>query len=113
MHRNESTLYRWLKRYKEEGIDGLLEVKAPPGVEPKIDGAVLEDLKAQLKRREGFASYGAIQQWLSEVHQLEVPDSTVHRTVHYRLKAKLKVPRPRSTDADEAQQEQYKKSCQH
>lgn len=111
LHRDEATVYRWLKRYKEKGIDGLLEVKIPPGVDPKIEGAILEDLKAQLKRAEGFASYRAIQQWLSEVHQLEVPYSTVHRTVRYRLKAKLKVPRPRSAKADEHQQEQYKKSC--
>ena len=42
---------------------------------------------------------------------LEVPYKTVHQTVHYRLKAKLKVPRPRSRQTDEAQQQSYKKTA--
>ena len=111
LNRDESTVYRWVQKYKRGGLDGLLEVKRAPGAEPTIRGETLERLKQKLSQREGFASYGAIQQWLKQICGLEVPYSTVHRTVRQTLKAKLKVPRPRSTDVDEHQQEAYKKTA--
>jgi transposase len=104
-------LYRWLQTYHRNGLDCLLEVKTAPVKTPRIQGTVLERLKQRLSQPEGFRSYGAIQQWLSQACEIEVPYSTVHRTVRYQLKAKLKVPRPRSKDANESQQQTYKKNC--
>jgi transposase len=111
LDRAESTIYRWLQNYHQQGLEGLLEVKTPPGKTPQIRGSVLERLKQQLAQPEGFASYGAIQTWLSEACGIEVPYSSVHRTVRYHLKAKLKAPRPRSKDTDEEQQQAYKKTA--
>lgn len=111
LNRNESTIHRWLQKYNQGGLNGLLEVKRAPGQRPKIGGAVLEQLKQQLSQPEGFASYGAIQTWLSQRCGIEVPYSTVHRTVRYQLKAKLKVPRPRSRGATPEQQQDYKKTA--
>ncbi|NJM74737.1 MAG: hypothetical protein HC852_01935 [Acaryochloridaceae cyanobacterium RU_4_10] len=68
----------------------------PPGKTPQIRGSDLEQLKHRLSQPVGFASYGAIQAWLSQECGLEGPYSTVHRTVRYQLQAKLKAPRPRS-----------------
>jgi putative transposase len=110
LDRAESTIYRWLQTYRHQGLDGLLNVKTPPGKTPQIRGTVLEQLKQRLSQPEGFASYGAIQAWLSHQCGIEVPYSTVHRTVRYQLQAKLKAPRPRSKDADERQQQAYKKT---
>jgi hypothetical protein len=56
--------------------------------------AVFAPLQARLATASGFASYGAIQQWLREEFALEVPSKTLHGLVHYQLKAKLKRPRP-------------------
>ncbi len=119
LNRDESTIYRWLQKYYQGGLDALLEVKTAPGQPPKIQGAVLERLQQHLAQPEGFRGYGAIQQWLAQVCGIEVPYSTVlgsacrtHRTVRYELKAKLKVPRPCSKDKDEQQQQAYKKTAQ-
>jgi putative transposase len=111
LDRDESTIYRWLQRYRQRGLDGLLNVKAPPGKTPQIRGSVLEQLKQRLSQPEGFASYGAIQDWLAQTCGLNIPYSTVYRTVRSRLKAKLKVPRPRSQAVDEQHQQTYKKNC--
>ena len=51
-------------------------------------------LQARLATASGFASYGAIQQWLREEFALEVPSQTLYGIVPYQLKAKLKRPRP-------------------
>ena len=109
--RGESTVYRWLKLYKKGGLQAMLEIPTSPGKPPMISGEALEKLKARLAEPSGFESYGAIQQWLADECGLAVPYKTVHQTVHYRLQAKLKVPRPRSRQMDEAQQQAYKKTA--
>ena len=108
----ESTIYRWFKTYQNQGLEGLLAVKTSPGRPPKISEQVLIDLKKQLKTPSGFGSYGEIQEWLTEQHQLEMAYSTVHATVRYRLQAKLKASRPRSSEADPKVQDNFKKNCQ-
>lgn len=111
LNRNESTIYRWLQTYKQSGIEGLLSVKVSCGRTSTIKGEPLNQLKARLSQKSGFAGYGEIQQWLEQTWGLKIPYSTVHRIVRYRLKAKLKVPRPRSKDSDLIQQQDYKKNC--
>jgi putative transposase len=112
LDRDESTIYRWLQRYRQGGLESLIAVKRAQGQPPKIRGAALALLQEQLAHPEGFTSYGAIQDWLAQTCGLEIPYSTVYRTVRSRLKAKLKVPRPRSHAVDEQQQQAYKKTCQ-
>ncbi len=107
--RNESTIYRWLQKYQQGGLTKLLEVKVAPGIESKIKGQVLEQLQQKLSQPEGFESYRAIQSWLAKLCGVEIGYSTVHRIVRYQLKAKLKVPRPRSLKTTEQQQQTYKK----
>ena len=108
----ESTIYRWFKIYQNQGLQGLLVVKTSPGRPRKINGHALSDLKQQLATRTGFDSYGEIQSWLVKQHQLEAAYSTVHGTVRYRLQAKLKASRPRSSQADPKIQADFKKNCQ-
>jgi hypothetical protein len=62
---------------------------------------VLASLEQALHRPEGFASYGALRQWLRRTHGVEVQDKTLYTLVRVRFKAKRKVARPRHT----------KKSC--
>lgn len=96
LERNPSTISRWLQKYRQGGIGALLEVKTAPGQAPKINGQMLEDLKAQLAQPQGFKSYIEIKQWLHREYGRVVNYKTVHKTVRYRLQAKLKVPRPQS-----------------
>ena len=45
---------------------------------------------------EGFNSYGEIKLWFKIFWELDLSYWTVYEWVHYRLKAKLKTPRPRN-----------------
>ncbi len=87
-----------------------MEVKTSPGKPLEIDGEMRERLQERLKQPEGFKSYGQIQQWLEQEFGKAVKYKTVYKTVRYRLKAKLKVPRPRSIEQDEQGMELFKKT---
>jgi transposase len=94
LHRN--TVAAWLRRYRDGGLEALLAYKeagAPAG-QKTLPPAVFEQLKTRLATPTGFASYGAVQQWLRAEFGLDVPYKTLHGIVHYQLKAKLKRPRP-------------------
>ena len=71
---------------------------------------MLERLVERLQQPEGFQSYREIQQWLRQEFGREVKYKTVHKTVRYRLKAQLKVPRPRSLQPDEQAVGLFKKT---
>ena len=77
--RDESTIYRWLKRYKQGGIEALLNVKTAPGKVSKITPEALEKLKQHLAQPKGFNSYGQIQQWLKTECGVVVAYRTVHQ----------------------------------
>lgn len=109
--RAPSTLYRWFERYKGGGLASLLELGYANGGRPAVlPEAVQAALKERLQAPEGFASYGAIQNWLQEEYGLEVKYKTVHRMVRYQMKGKLKVPRPSSIHRDSAAGVEFKKT---
>lgn len=107
---HRSTVSRWLKQYRDGGLDGLLQVNPRSGRPRAITGEVLEGLKRELEDSEGFDSYGEVQKWLSLFHEQEVPYKTVHKTVRYYLKSKLKVPRPVSEKQEPGAVEAFKQT---
>ncbi|HEY9672690.1 MAG TPA: helix-turn-helix domain-containing protein [Waterburya sp.] len=48
IQRDDSTIYRWLKRYKQGGIEALLSVKTAPGKISKITPEALQQLSSTL-----------------------------------------------------------------
>lgn len=94
--RDDSTITRWLRKYKDNGRKGLLEVKQAPGKVALVGGEILERLKLRLLEPKGFHSYGEIRQWLVAEFGLKIAYKTVYELVRYRIGAKLKVPRPQS-----------------
>src|SRR5918998_1205641 len=109
LKRDESTIYRWLKTYKQHGITELLTVKKAPGKTPHIPPEVREKLIKKLQEPEGETSYGKLQLWLEKECGIKVSYKVVHDLVHYKLKADLKVPRPQSDKANEEVQVSFKK----
>ncbi|UIE37736.1 hypothetical protein [Leptodesmis sichuanensis] len=80
---------------REGGVNGMLERKTPAGGVRQI----LQWAEAALAKRlqdpeHGFASYGAIQQWLAEELGIEAQYHAVDHMTRYRLQAKLKAARP-------------------
>lgn len=108
--RDGSTITLWLQKYRQGGLSQLLNEKKAPGQSPQIQGEMLERLKQRLQQLEGFTSYRQIQQWLEQEFGKTIQYKTVHKTVRYRLKAKLKVPRPRSLEQDEQSVSLFKKT---
>ena len=110
--RHRVTISRWLSLYRQGGLNRLLEIGKSPGRTPLISKQVKEQLKQELADPEGFDSYREIQQWLLCVHGIEVSYWTVHKTVRYQLKSKLKVPRPVNLKQTAGAVENFKKNCQ-
>lgn len=108
--RDTSTISRWLQHYRRGGLSALLEEKKAPGRAWAIEGDMLVQLETQLQQPTGFKSYGEIVEWFQQTFGKTVPYQTVYKTVRYRLKAKLKVPRPRSLKQDERSVSLFKKT---
>jgi transposase len=106
-----ATVYRWLECYRAGGLARLLELgyvhSGRPSVLPEPVGAALKARLADPDR--GLASYREIQAWLAEEFALAIAYPTVHRRVRYRLKAKLKVPRPRHVQQSTTELVDFKK----
>lgn len=108
-HRN--TVGRWLWQYRAGGINAMLERKLATGGARKIPQWAETALAKRLQDpNHGFASYGAIQQWLAEDLGIEAQYHAVYQMTRYRLKAKLKVPRPQHIKQNAAQRESFKKT---
>ncbi|MBD1826825.1 hypothetical protein NDI47_07955 [Microcoleus vaginatus GB1-A2] len=71
----------------------------------------VERLSKKLLQPEGFSSYKEVHQWLTSCCEVEVSYRTVHQWARYRLKGKLKVPRPVSEKLKKGAVEELKKNC--
>ncbi len=91
--RDQATIYRWFRKYKVEGIDGLLEVKRGQGRKPAIPKDVMDRLKKHLTDPKAFRSYGEVKNWLKEECGVEASYKVVHEAVRYKLSIKLKKPK--------------------
>jgi transposase len=99
--RSKSTIESWLTRYRKKGLLGLVAWNYHGGQPPAISEPVLTALREKLSQPQGFKSDGEIQQWLNEEYGVEIHYKTVYQTVHYKLKAKLKVARPTHLKRDD------------
>jgi transposase len=110
-HRN--TVQTWLGKYRQGGVEAMLERKLSPG------GVRVIPLWAEValgKRLEdanhGFSSYGAVQEWLAQKLGVKAEYHAVYQMTRYRLQSKLKVPRPQNHKQSEPQREAFKKTLQ-
>jgi len=90
----------------------LLCQKPRPGRPRIMNPEIVEKLSEELNQVEGFSSYKEVHQWLTSCCDIPVAYRTVHQWVRYRLKGKLKVPRPVSEKQKPGAVEEFKKNCQ-
>ncbi len=88
----------------------MLEVKTAPGQVPHLTREALSGLVERLEKGTAFKSYGEIVEWLKVEYGLNLTYATVYSWVHYRLKAKLKVPRPQSAEQNIESVKLFKKT---
>jgi len=111
--KNTATLYRWLKQYRQGGLSQCLDLYQPQGKPCLIPAEIIEKLKERLQNPEGFLGYQEIQEWLKNEHQLDVGYHVVYRVVRRVLRAKPKVPRPKSSKRNEAKAQAFKQDLGH
>lgn len=94
VHRN--SVWAWLKAYKAGGLEQMLRIgtPGPKPVQKSLPAPVFNALEKQVEG-EGFSGYTHAQEWLRTQYGRDLPYSTVHKLVRYRLRAKLKRARPR------------------
>lgn len=90
---DRKTVGTWIATYESEGLEGLLERRYSPGRPSRLTEAQQEQLRSALKAPTGFSSYQQITDYIQETFGVQMPYKTVHTLVHYKWKAKLKVPR--------------------
>jgi len=88
----------------------LLHKGKSSGAKSKISPELEAKILLELKDPEGFSSYKEIQRWLKVMEDVEMSYTGVHNLIRYRLKAKLKVPRPVHAKQKEGAVEQFKKN---
>jgi transposase len=110
--RHRGTLQEWLRIYRTEGLAALEIVKSSPGGGNRVIPTWAEEsLSKRLQDPEnGFDSYGAVQEWLSETLGVEAEYHAVYQMTRYRLKAKLKVARPQHYKQDRESRLAFKKT---
>jgi transposase len=109
-HRN--TVQTWLSKYRDGGVEAMVEIKKSPGGVRVIPGWAEAALAKRLQENDGFQSYGAVQQWLAQTLGVEAEYHAVYQMTRYRLKAKLKVARPQNCKQDSQQRAAFKQTSQ-
>jgi transposase len=94
VHRN--SVWAWLEAYRAGGLEQILRIgkTGPKPVQKSLSPPVFYALEKQV-RGEGFSGYTHAQEWLRTEFGCDLPYSTVHKLIRYRLGAKLKRARPR------------------
>ncbi|WP_228061256.1 helix-turn-helix domain-containing protein [[Phormidium] sp. LEGE 05292] len=110
LHRDEATITRWVSLYKKGGVKALLKMSHPPGNKAIVPAEIVERLKEKLQQPQGFKSYVEVREWLEKDAGVKAAYKTVHKLVRYRLKAKLKVPRPSNKKQHPQAEEHFKKT---
>jgi putative transposase len=106
--RHRTTVSRWLSGYRLEGIKGLLAKGKSTGRKRAISPELETKICRELEDEEGFSSDKEVQRWLQVVENVEMSYSGVHQLVRYRLKGKLKVPRPVHVKPEKEVAEEFK-----
>ena len=88
--RDRVTLQRWLAKYKDGGLVGLLHREPYLGTSCQIPKAAQAALVERLATPGGFESYRAIKHWLEQEYGHVMTYQGVHNHVRYRLKFNLK-----------------------
>ncbi len=109
--KHRTTIQRWLSSYRKGGIEELLLQKPRSGRPRIMNPETVERLSKELQEPEGFSSYKEVHQWLTSCCEVKVSYRTVHQWARYRLKGKLKVPRPVSEKQKKGAVAEFKKNC--
>ncbi|PCI73881.1 transposase [Candidatus Dependentiae bacterium] len=109
-----STLKRWLKQYKDEGLASLLTLASGGNkksmITPPIHAALADRLESSSNP---FRGYWDAQTWIKEVFKKELQYNTVRTYLIRHFKTKLKTPRKSHYKKDEQAIEAFFKTSKY
>jgi len=92
-------------------MSSLLKLRRSTGRPRVIPSEVIAGISTKISEEScEFKSYKEIAAWVEDNYQVSVKYQTLHQQVHYRMKAKLKVPRRLSNKKDPAAAIEFKKN---
>jgi len=104
-----ATYSRWIKRYNEEGKDGLKRHESGrKDGNPKWDKKIFKDLFEKLDEMEEYWSVPKMKKWIKEEYKQDIPDSTIEYHLH-KSNYSWKTNRPSPYKGDKEQQASFKK----
>lgn len=83
------TVQKWFKKYRDQGIDGLLTSKKSTGRPSIVSASTLSDLKEKLTSSNSFKSYEDVHEWLQHKHGVDVNYKTIYGLLRYKLNVNL------------------------
>ncbi|TVQ47838.1 MAG: helix-turn-helix domain-containing protein [Gloeocapsa sp. DLM2.Bin57] len=83
------TVQKWFKKYRDQGIDGLLTSKKSTGRPSVVSASTLSDLKEKLTSSNSFKSYEDVYKWLQKNHGVDVNYKTIYGLLRYKLNVNL------------------------
>ena len=108
------TVQRWLKQYSASGFSSLLKIRQSTGRYRVIPTAVISGISKKISEEScEFKSYKEIVIWVEDNYQLSVKYQILHKQVHYRMKAKLKIARRCSNKKDASAAIDFKKKLKN
>lgn len=69
---DRNTVGRWLTDYAQGGLLTLLDVYVPAGKPKPLTPDQLRSLQQALAQPQGFASFGAVQQWIADTFAVQL-----------------------------------------
>lgn len=86
--RSRITVQRWLRLYRQGGIEEMLKVYQPSGRPRIIPDWAMERLKEELEKPERFNTYKEVQAWLDVELNIQASYDVVHYLIHDLMKVK-------------------------
>jgi hypothetical protein len=92
-------------------MSSLLKLRRSTGRPRVIPSEVIAGISTKISEEScDFKSYKEIAAWVEDNYQVSVKYQTLHKQLHYRMKAKLKVPWRLSNKKDSAAVIEFKKN---
>ena len=102
------TYVKWIRRYNEEGINGLKTKKSTERKE-KWDNNLFKELFEELDKNKGFWTTKKMQKFIEEKHNVKIPEESIRRRLH-KYRYSWKTSRPSPYKGDKEKQEEFKKN---
>ncbi len=97
-----ATIKRWLKQYREEGLESLVSLKSGGKRKSVIDSDVHESLAIKLNdSKDPLLGYWDAVLWVKKQHNLDIKYNTLRTYLIRHFKTKLKSPRKSHYKKDE------------